>query len=55
MPKVSDAARVTTKDGAVWRECPCCARLAAMPPDAILCDECTGETSTRSTSGAWSR
>lgn len=53
MPKVSDAARVTTKDGAVWRECPCCARLAAMPPDAILCDECTGEI--RPTQGTWSR
>ena len=40
MPKVSDAARVSTRQGAVWRVCPGCARLAAMAPEADRCETC---------------
>jgi hypothetical protein len=39
MPTVSNAARITAKDGAVWRTCGGCGTLAALPPDI---DRCTG-------------
>lgn len=41
MPKLVDAARVTTRCGAVWRTCPACETLAALTPDATVCDTCT--------------
>ncbi len=41
MPTVFDAARATTRDGAVWRTCPLCDHLTPMPPAAELCDPCT--------------
>jgi hypothetical protein len=40
MPKVVDAARVTTKDGAVWRHCTTCDTLAPLAPDAGHCPTC---------------
>ncbi len=56
MPKVIDAARVTTPDTAVWRECPCCGQLAALAPDALFCDACAARPNDRDrSSGAWSR
>jgi hypothetical protein len=39
MPTLSEAARVTVKNGAVWRNCGGCGTLAALPPDI---DQCTG-------------
>ena len=41
MPKVSEVARVTTRDGSVWRPCVGCGVLAAMAPEANRCDTCT--------------
>src|SRR5690242_16964071 len=41
MPKVVDAARVTTRDGAVWRECAGCGLLAPLAPDVQHCKDCT--------------
>jgi hypothetical protein len=32
MPKLSDAARATAPDGAVWRTCSGCDHLTALPP-----------------------
>jgi hypothetical protein len=55
MPKVSDAARATVKDGAVWRECPCCDQLRPLPPDVMLCDDCATPPTRPAGSGAWSR
>jgi hypothetical protein len=55
MPTVSKAARVTIPDGAVWRTCPACERLAAMAPDALLCDGCLAPPAKTLGSGAWSR
>jgi hypothetical protein len=43
MPKVVDAARVTSKDGAVWRECAGCGQLAALAPDVHHCEACNTE------------
>jgi hypothetical protein len=55
MPKVIDAARVTTADTTVWRECPCCGHLAPLAPDALFCDACATRTTDRDRNGAWSR
>lgn len=41
MPKVSDAARVTTRSGAIWRECTGCGVLAATTPADPACPACT--------------
>ena len=41
MPKVIGAARVTTKDGAVWRNCAACDVLSPLPPDVAHCPACT--------------
>jgi hypothetical protein len=54
MPKVTDAARVTTREGSIWRECPGCGRLVAMAPEALLCDGCASSAPVRS-AGGWSR
>ena len=40
MPKVSELARVTTPDGAVWRACTGCGLLAALAPELTRCDWC---------------
>jgi hypothetical protein len=40
MSTVSDTARVTIADGAVWRTCTICGRLAALAPDIECCDAC---------------
>jgi hypothetical protein len=40
MPTVSNAARITSKDGAVWRTCGGCGTLAALPPDMDRCTTC---------------
>ena len=40
MPTVNDAARVTTRDNAIWRTCPACHRLAALPPQVDRCPSC---------------
>ena len=53
MPTVSEAARATIRDNAVWRTCPTCAQLAAMPPDALFCDTCAHTATQRE--GAWTR
>jgi len=39
-PTVVNAARVTTKDSAVWRECAGCGALRAFPRDVHHCAEC---------------
>ena len=44
MAKVVDAARITAPDGAIWRNCPACGRLAALAPDAVQCGGCTTKT-----------
>ncbi len=46
MPKVSELARVTTREGAVWRACESCGLLAALPPrdmalEPVRCDLCS--------------
>jgi hypothetical protein len=43
MPTVVNAARVTTKDGAVWRECAGCGVLAPLAPDVNHCTACHAE------------
>ncbi len=40
MPTVANAARVTCKDGAVWRVCASCGLLAAYAPEVYHCDDC---------------
>lgn len=55
MPKVSQAARATVKDGAVWRTCPTCQRLAAMAPDALFCDTCAATPNLSQREGSWTR
>jgi hypothetical protein len=40
MSTVSDTARVTIADGAVWRTCTICGRLAALAPDIECCEAC---------------
>ncbi len=43
MPTVVNAARVTTKDGAVWRECAGCGALAPLAPGVNHCPACQAE------------
>lgn len=38
--KVADSARVSTRAGAVWRNCADCGQLAALNPDETECREC---------------
>jgi hypothetical protein len=40
MPTVADAARVTTRDNAVWRTCTTCGQLAPLPPTVNRCARC---------------
>ncbi len=40
MPTVSEAARVTTRDGTVWRTCQGCGVLAPLPPEVERCSGC---------------
>ncbi len=47
MPTVSNAARATTKDGAVWRTCTTCGVLAALAPDVEQCTACQPTTAAR--------
>lgn len=46
MPTVNDAARITTRDGAIWRTCGGCGLLSALPPNADKCAGCDRPTST---------
>ena len=46
MPTVNDAARITTRDGALWRTCGGCGLLAALLPDADMCPGCRRPTVT---------
>jgi hypothetical protein len=48
MPTVSNAARITSKDGAIWRTCGGCGALAALPPDINLCAGCQPGTDAQS-------
>jgi hypothetical protein len=48
MPTVSNAARITSKDGAIWRTCGGCGALAALPPDINLCAGCRPGTDAQS-------
>ncbi len=43
MPTVSKSARATIRNHALWRTCPACQQLAAMPPDALFCDGCAAK------------
>jgi hypothetical protein len=43
VPTVANGARVTCKDGAVWRVCASCGRLAAYAPEVYHCDDCRAE------------
>ncbi|RZU50817.1 hypothetical protein EV385_2603 [Krasilnikovia cinnamomea] len=40
MPKVVDAARVTTPPSAVWRSCTTCDHLVPLAPDTARCPRC---------------
>ncbi|MER7006666.1 hypothetical protein ABT297_26990 [Dactylosporangium sp. NPDC000555] len=40
MPKLVDAARLTSPDGAVWRTCSACQTLTPLPPAVQRCDAC---------------
>ncbi|MBB2945338.1 hypothetical protein FB565_005071 [Actinoplanes lutulentus] len=40
MPKVVDAARVTTRDNTVWRTCTECGQLRPIPDGVERCDAC---------------
>lgn len=44
MPTVNDAARITTRDGSVWRTCAGCGLLSALPPNADKCPVCDRPT-----------
>lgn len=44
MPTVSEVARVTTRDGAVWRACTGCGVLAPLAPEMNRCEQCTNPT-----------
>lgn len=46
MPTVNDAARITTRDGAVWRTCGGCGLLAALLPNTDKCPGCDRRTGT---------
>jgi hypothetical protein len=48
MPTVSEAARITCRDGAIWRFCVSCGQLAAMAPEHTRCDPCTRPAPQRS-------
>jgi len=52
MPKVTELARVTTRDGAVWRACVSCGLLAALPAELTHCDGCAVR---RPAGRGWSR
>ncbi len=54
MPKVVDAARVTSKDNTIWRTCPACEQLLPLPPDALFCDTCAHRTPP-DREGSWTR
>jgi hypothetical protein len=41
MPTVANAARLTSRDTAIWRYCGCCGLLAALAPDTTLCESCS--------------
>lgn len=41
MPKVVDAARITTRHGIVWRSCADCGSLAPLAPAEQHCRECS--------------
>ena len=45
MATVAKSARLSTADGAVWRTCAACARLAPLPPSTGICDTCTATAS----------
>jgi hypothetical protein len=51
MPTVVNAARVTTKDGAVWRTCDGCGLLVALPPEIRHCPTCTEASDRREPPG----
>ncbi|BCY05411.1 hypothetical protein [Actinoplanes sp. L3-i22] len=40
MPKLSDAARITTKDNTIWRTCTGCDLLKSLPLDVDRCAAC---------------
>jgi len=40
MPRLANAARVTTRDSAVWVTCSCCETLSSVPPGETDCDDC---------------
>jgi len=42
-PTVVNCARITTKDGAEWRECAGCGALGAFAPDVHHCKACRAE------------
>jgi hypothetical protein len=54
MPTVSKSARATIPDTALWRTCPACQQLAAMPPDALFCDACADKPAPQP-EGSWTR
>jgi hypothetical protein len=41
MPTVNDAARITSRQGSVWRYCAGCALFSPLPPDTASCSNCT--------------
>ncbi|WP_436522560.1 hypothetical protein [Actinoplanes sp. HUAS TT8] len=40
MPKLSDAARITTKDNTIWRTCTGCGLPKSLPPEVDRCTVC---------------
>lgn len=40
MPRLYSAARITTREGAVWRHCSGCGELSALAPGDRVCPPC---------------
>ncbi len=40
MPRLSETARLTTRDGAVWRPCAICDTFSPLPPGHEVCPAC---------------
>ncbi|MEU4564898.1 hypothetical protein AB0F72_41510 [Actinoplanes sp. NPDC023936] len=53
MPKVVDAARVTTRDNTVWRTCTSCSELKPLLDDIERCAECTAPKPSTAAEAGW--
>ncbi|MEU4693178.1 hypothetical protein [Actinoplanes sp. NPDC023714] len=53
MPKVVDAARVTTRDNTVWRTCTGCSRLKPLPDGVDRCEDCAASKKQTTDERGW--